>query len=220
MRFPATNGQEIVFSYAGDLYKVAMAGGEAHRLTSHVGYEMFPRFSPDGRTIAFTGQYDGNTEVYVMPATGGEPLRVTYTATNSRDDLGDRMGPNNIVMGWTTDGQRIIYRNRIGSGFEGRLLTVDKEGGLSAPIPLPEGGFCSYSPDGKRLVLVFVNTGFEREEVRLTLPKAMQKQVRKISLYRTDERTDLSLVETLDGASRSLSIAPRSLTTCVVELGF
>ena len=151
MRFPATNGQEIVFSYAGDLYKVAMAGGEAHRLTSHVGYEMFPRFSPDGRTIAFTGQYDGNTEVYVMPATGGEPLRVTYTATNSRDDLGDRMGPNNIVMGWTTDGQRIIYRNRIGSGFEGRLLTVDKEGGLSAPIPLPEGGFCSYSPDGKRL---------------------------------------------------------------------
>ena len=143
MRFPATNGQEIVFSYAGDLYKVAMAGGEAHRLTSHVGYEMFPRFSPDGRTIAFTGQYDGNTEVYVMPATGGEPLRVTYTATNSRDDLGDRMGPNNIVMGWTTDGQRIIYRNRIGSGFEGRLLTVDKEGGLSAPIPLPEGGFCS-----------------------------------------------------------------------------
>ena len=68
--------------------------------------------------------------------------------------------------------------------------------------------------------MVFVNTGFEPEEVQLSLPKAMQKQVRKISLYRTDERTDLSLVETLDGASRSLSIAPRSLTTCVVDLGF
>ncbi|MGM9760416.1 MAG: protease, partial [Parabacteroides sp.] len=151
LRFPATNGEEVVFSYAGDLYKVPMAGGEARRLTSHVGYEMFPRFSPDGRTIAFTGQYDGNTEVYTIPAEGGEPLRVTYTATNSRDDLGDRMGPNNIVMGWTPDGQRIIYRNRMGSGFEGRLYTVEKEGGLSDPIPLPEGGFCSYSPDGKRL---------------------------------------------------------------------
>ena len=79
-------------------------------------------------------------------------------------------------------------------------------------------GSAYRSPDGKRLVLVFVNTGFEREEVRLTLPKAMQKQVRKISLYRTDERTDLSLVESIEGASRPLSIAPRSLTTCVVEL--
>lgn len=151
LRFPATNGKEIVFSYAGDLYKVPAAGGEAQRLTSHVGYEMFPRFSPDGKMIAFTGQYDGNTEVYTMPATGGEPLRVTYTATNSRDDLGDRMGPNNIVMTWTPGGQRIVYRNRISDGFSGKLFTVDKEGGLSEAIPLPEGGFCSYSPDGKQL---------------------------------------------------------------------
>lgn len=151
LRFPATNGEEIVFSYAGDLYKVAATGGEASRLTSYVGYEMFPRFSPDGQTIAFTGQYDGNTEVYTMPATGGEPLRITYTATNSRDDLGDRMGPNNIVMTWTPDGSGIVYRNRIGDGFSGQLYTVNKEGGLSKAIPLPEGGFCSYAPDGKRL---------------------------------------------------------------------
>lgn len=151
LRFPATNGQEIVFSYAGDLYKVPVSGGEARRLTSHVGYEMFPRFSPDGRTIAFTGQYDGNTEVYTLPAEGGEPLRITYTATNQRDDLGDRMGPNNIVMAWTPDGSRIVYRNRIGDGFSGKLYTVGKEGGLSEVIPLPEGGFCSYAPDGKKL---------------------------------------------------------------------
>lgn len=151
LRFPATNGKEIVFSYAGDLYKVPAAGGEAQRLTSHVGYEMFPRFSPDGKTIAFTGQYDGNTEVYTVPSDGGEPLRVTYTATNKRDDLGDRMGPNNIVMNWTPDGNRIVYRNRISDGFSGKLYTVDKEGGLSDVIPLPEGGFCSYSPDGKQL---------------------------------------------------------------------
>ncbi|MDL2319720.1 PDZ domain-containing protein [Alistipes sp. OttesenSCG-928-B03] len=151
LRFPTTNGSEIVFSYAGDLYRVPATGGEAVRLTSHVGYEMFPRFSPDGKTIAFTGQYDGNTEIYTIPATGGEPLRVTYTATNSRDDLGDRMGPNNIAMGWTPDGERIVYRNRRGDGFTGQLYTVSRHGGLSEQIALPEGGFCSYSPDGKRL---------------------------------------------------------------------
>lgn len=151
LRFPATNGSEIVFTYAGDLYKVPLQGGEAQRLTSYVGYEMFPRFSPDGQTIAFTGQYDGNTEVYTIPVTGGEPVRITYTATNRRDDLGDRMGPNNIVMTWTPDGKRIVFRNRIGDGFEGKLRTVAKEGGLSEVVPLPEGGFCSYSPDGKLL---------------------------------------------------------------------
>ncbi len=151
LRFPTTNGSEVVFSYAGDLYTVSINGGEAKRLTSHIGYEMFPKFSPDGKSIAFTGQYDGNTEVYTIPATGGEPLRITYTATNARDDLGDRMGPNNIVMGWTPDGKDIIYRNRISDGFTGKLYRVANHGGLSNVIPLPEGGFCSYSPNGDKL---------------------------------------------------------------------
>jgi tricorn protease len=151
LRFPTTNGIEIVFTYAGDLYKVSVNGGEAERLTSDVGYEMFARFSPDGKTIAFTGQYDGNTEIYTIPAEGGEPLRLTYTATNNRDDLGDRMGPNNITLCWTADDSGIVYRNRKGDGFTGNLYIVGKEGGLSEIIPLPEGGFCSYSPDGKRL---------------------------------------------------------------------
>ncbi|MDR2951036.1 MAG: PDZ domain-containing protein [Prevotella sp.] len=151
LRFPSTNGSEVVFSYAGDLYKVSINGGEAKRLTSHIGYEMFPKFAPDGNSIAFTGQYDGNTEVYTIPSVGGEPLRITYTPTNSRDDIGDRMGPNNIVMGWTPDGKNIVYRNRISDGFSGRLFLVNNEGGLSKGLPLPEGGFCSYSPDGKKL---------------------------------------------------------------------
>ena len=117
-----------IFVLAGAPVLLSAAGGEAQRLTSHVGYEMFPRFSPDGKTIAFTGQYDGNTEVYTMPATGGEPLRVTYTATNSRDDLGDRMGPNNIVMTWTPDGQRIVYRNR-NSGQGRRIVRSNSSSG-------------------------------------------------------------------------------------------
>ncbi|MDR2147537.1 MAG: protease, partial [Tannerella sp.] len=151
LRFPTTNGNEIVFTYAGDLYKVSATGGEAERLTSDVGYEMFARFSPDGETIAFTGQYDGNTEIYTIPKGGGEPLRLTYTATNSRDDLGDRMGPNNMTFGWTADGSGIVYRNRKGDSFRGNLYIVGKEGGMSEILPLPEGGFCSYSPDGKQL---------------------------------------------------------------------
>ncbi len=81
MRFPALHGDQVVFSYAGDLYTVDREGGVARKLTNHPGYKMFARFSPDGEHIAFTGQYDGNTEVYLMPAEGGVPERLTYTAT-------------------------------------------------------------------------------------------------------------------------------------------
>lgn len=151
MRFPAINGDQIVFSKGGDLYTVSATGGEARRLTSHPGNEIFPRFSPDGQSIAFTGQYDGNTEVYLIPANGGEPKRLTYTSTNGRDDLGDRMGPNNMVFTWSPDGKEIVYRNRIGGSFTGKLWKVSPDGGMPEVLPLPEGGFCSYSPDGKKL---------------------------------------------------------------------
>ena len=152
LRFPTTNGTDVVFTYAGDLYTAPLSGGEARRLTSHIGYELFARFSPDGKTIAFTGEYDGNREVYVMPAEGGEPRRLTYTSTNARDDVGDRMGPNNIVMTWTPNGEGVVYRNRIGDGFEGKLWIAPVKGGMPHALPLPEGGFCSFSPDnGKRL---------------------------------------------------------------------
>lgn len=151
LRFPATNGAEVVFSYAGDLYKAPITGGDAVKLTSHKGYEMFAKYSPDGKSIAFTGEYDGNREVYLMPASGGVPVRLTYTSTNGRDELGDRMGPNNIVMAWTPDGKDIVYRNRIGDGFTGNLWKVPADGAMPERLPLPEGGFCCYSPDGKKL---------------------------------------------------------------------
>ena len=149
LRFPATNGTDIVFSYAGDLWTVPVQGGQASRLTSHIGFEAFAKFSPDGKTIAFTGEYDGNREVYLIPAKGGEPERLTYTATNPRDDMGDRMGPNNIVMAWTGDG--IYYRNRTEDGFAGKLWKVSPEGGMPEMLPLPEGGWLSWSPDGTQM---------------------------------------------------------------------
>ncbi len=151
LRFPATNGTEVVFSYAGDLYSVPVTGGEARKLTSHKGYEMFAKYSPDGRQIAFTGEYDGNREVYLMPSEGGAPVRLTYTSTNGRDELGDRMGPNNIVTAWTPDGRNVVYRNRIGDGFPGNIWTVPTDGAMPTKLPLPEGGFCCYSPDGRKL---------------------------------------------------------------------
>ena len=153
LRFPAIHADQIVFTYAGDLYSVPSSGGVARKLTNHEGFEMFARFSPNGEHIAFTGQYDGNTEIYLMPAGGGVPQRLTFTATVERDDVSDRMGPNNIVMAWKNDGKNIIFRSRMRSfnSFNGRLYSVSKSGGLPDELPLPRGGFCSFSPDDKKL---------------------------------------------------------------------
>ena len=153
LRFPATNGAEIVFSYAGQLYAVGMDGGTARRLTSAPGYVTFPRFSADGAQLAFTAQYDGNTEVFVMPADGGTPKRLTYTATLNRDDVSDRMGPNNIVMSWKNTTNEIAFRSRMRTfnDFIGQLYTVGLDAEVPQQIPVPRGGFVSYSPDDTKM---------------------------------------------------------------------
>jgi tricorn protease len=153
LRFPSLNGNRVVFTYAGDLYTVSASGGVARRLTSDPkGFEMFARFSPDGKTLAFTGQYDGNTEVYVMPSDGGEPQRLTYTATLERDDVSDRMGPNNIVMAWK-DNETVVYRSRRNhwNPFKGELTLARLSGGVPEVLPVPRGGWCSFSPDGRQM---------------------------------------------------------------------
>lgn len=153
LRFPALHGNTLVFTHAGDLYTVPATGGVARRLTSDPeGFEMFARFSPDGKTLAFTGQYDGNTEVYVMPAEGGTPRRLTYTATLERDDVSDRMGPNNIVMAWK-DNETVVYRSRRNqwNPFKGELTLARIGGGVPEMLPVPRGGWCSFSPDGKQM---------------------------------------------------------------------
>jgi tricorn protease len=154
LRFPAVSADQIVFSYAGDLYTTPLTGGVARKLTAFAeGYEAFARFSPDGASVAFTGEYDGNREVYLMPATGGAPKRLTYTPSLTRDDISDRMGPNNLVMGWTHAGDKIVFRSRMAewNDFNGQLYLASKSGGTPERLPLPRGGFCSFSPDDSKL---------------------------------------------------------------------
>ncbi len=147
LRFPDIHGDTIVFSHAGDLWTVPVAGGMARRLTAGEGLELFPRFSPDGKWIAFTGQYDGSTDVYVMPAEGGEPRRLTWYPSQ---DNNDRMGWDNMVLGWTPDG-KILFRGQRGPirGFIGEPYVVRPDGGPVERFPLPESGAISFSPDGK-----------------------------------------------------------------------
>ena len=153
LRFPTTNDRDIVFCYAGELYTVGKDGGIARRLTSGPGYTSFPRFSPDGKQAAFTSEYDGNREVYVMPAEGGTPKRLTISATLGRDDISDRMGPNNIVMAWENTKPLIVFRSRMKSfnDFIGSLFTVGLDGELPQQVPVPRGGFTSFSPDDSKM---------------------------------------------------------------------
>ena len=96
MRFPDVHGERIVFVYGGDLWLASASGGAAHRITTHPGRELFPKFSPDGKWIAFTGQYDGNFNVYVMSSEGGQPRQLTFYQGGAQP-LSDRMGIHNEV---------------------------------------------------------------------------------------------------------------------------
>ncbi|MFL6529856.1 MAG: S41 family peptidase [Chthoniobacterales bacterium] len=153
LRFPTTNGSQIVFCFAGQLYTVPKDGGTARRLTSGPGYASFPHFSADGTQLAFTSAYDGNTEVYVMPADGGVPKRLTTTATLGRDDISDRMGPNNIVLAWQNTKPQVAFRTRMHmfNSFLGELYTVGMDADLPKQIPVPRGGFLSFSPDDSKM---------------------------------------------------------------------
>ena len=133
LRYPDIAGNTIVFSYGGDLWTVGVDGGTARRLTSDEGTEIFPKFSPDGKWIAFTGDYDGNTDVYVMPAEGGEPRRLTYHPQPDQ------------VLTWTPDGQRVLFRSprtSFSARFD-KLFTVGINGGMPEELPLPAAGLTS-----------------------------------------------------------------------------
>ena len=108
MRFPDVYKDKVVFVYGGDLWLASTSGGVARRITANPGRELFPKFSPDGKWIAFTGQYDGNFNVYVIPSEGGQPRQLTFYQ-GSAQPLSDRMGIHNQVINWTPDGKRIVF---------------------------------------------------------------------------------------------------------------
>ncbi len=151
MRFPDVGKDQVVFSYAGDLWLVSTQGGTARRITTHPGLELFPKFSPDGRWIAFTGQYDGNFNVYVIPSGGGEPRQLTFEPDPIH--VPERMGPNNEVITWFPDSRRILFlsRRQTFNGWFGQLYSVGIDGGLPEPLPVPKGGLTSFSPDGTKI---------------------------------------------------------------------
>src|SRR5215470_5874707 len=139
---PTLSKTQIVFAYGGYLWRVQREGGEARQLTTG-GHEGLPIFSPDGNWIAFTGEYDGNADVYVIPADGGEPRRLTW-----------HPGPD-VAEGWTPDGQKVLFRSaREAYADFDRLYTVGMEGGWPDVLPMWRAEDAWFSPDGARIAYV------------------------------------------------------------------
>jgi tricorn protease len=152
LRFPDVCGDKVVFTYAGDLWLASTQGGTATRLTAGPGLEQSARFSPDCSRIAFTGEYGGDDQVYVVDATGGEPKQLTFYP--AMGPLPQRWGFDNQVYGWTPDGKSILFRGWRDSisVSNPHLYTVSVDGGLPATLPMPTAGVGRYSPDGKQIV--------------------------------------------------------------------
>jgi tricorn protease len=151
LRYPDIHGDRIAFVYAGDIWTVAASGGTAQRLTSHEGLELYPKFSPDGRWVAFSAEYDGTRQVHVIPAEGGTPKQLTFY--NDVGPMPPRGGTDYRIYGWTPDGSHVVFRaNRLPHGARlGRPYQVPVAGGLETPLAVPESGGADLSPDGRRL---------------------------------------------------------------------
>jgi tricorn protease len=153
MRYPTIHGESVVFEACGNLWLVDRKGGTAQRLTTDPGFDILPRFSPDGKYIAFTGQYQQNSDVYLIPAAGGAAKRLTFHS-DVVDEAPLRWGPDNMVVTWTPDSKNVVFlsrRNTFNSWF-GRYFSVAITGGLPSELPLDRGGMLSYSPDGQKIV--------------------------------------------------------------------
>src|SRR5437588_5117193 len=141
-RQPAVSADKIAFVYAGDLWLVPKTGAPAVRLSSPLGEESFPRFSPDGTKLAYSADYDGNVDVYVVPTVGGTPLRLTH------HPMADR------VVGWHPDGKRVLFASGRESGRQrySQFYLVSVDGGMPEKLPVPFGEFGAFSPDASRFV--------------------------------------------------------------------
>jgi tricorn protease len=160
MRFPDINKDLIAFVYAGDIWTVSSGGGEARRLTSHDGLEIFPKISPDGKWIAFSGEYTGSRQIYVIPSNGGMPRQLTWY--NSVGILPPRGGWDNVVLDWTPDSRQILFRsNRTAfNDRQGKYFLVSLDGKFEKSLQIVNGGFGVLSPDGSSIVFTPVDREF------------------------------------------------------------
>ena len=162
-RSPRSPKRTSRFAYAGDLWLVAREGGEARLLTSGEGTKTDPVFSPDGSMIAFSGDYDGNVDVYVMPSEGGVPRRLTHHPAVDE------------VVGWAPDGKSVLFRSTRNSYSRfNRLFTVSLEGGLPHELPLPTAEFGAFSADGKHIAYVPVDNN--RQALRYWMEALSRRQ--------------------------------------------
>ncbi len=150
LQYPDVSQTQIVFSYAGDLWVAPKEGGTALKLSSPAGQELYPHFSPDGSRIAYSADYDGNQEIYVIPSMGGKPTRVTYHGMPDR------------IIDWYPDGKRLLYVSSMNSGKQrfNQFFSVSPEGGMPEQLPVPYGEMASLSPDGKKIAYTKMTQAF------------------------------------------------------------
>jgi len=160
LRFPDIHGDQVAFTYAGDIYVASTRGGLARQLTSDEGFEIFPKFSPDGSQIAFSAEYNGTRQVFVIPSNGGTPKQLTWY--NDVGVMPPRGGFDYRVLDWTPDGQHILVRaNRLPWGVRmGRYHLVPANGGQEQAMEIPEGGGGMFSPDGGKIVYTPIDREF------------------------------------------------------------
>ena len=141
MQYPDIRGDRIVFTYEDDLWTVPLSGGTAVRLTVHPGSEYAAKISPDGAWIAFSGSYDKGPNVYLMPADGGAPRRLSF-------------GPSAQVVTWSPDGKSVVFRSSFENTFRPitKLYAVSTDGSMPERLPVPRGTLCTFSPDGRKMV--------------------------------------------------------------------
>jgi len=160
LRQPDIHGDTVAFVYGGDIWLASAHGGEARRLTSDAGMEYFPKFSPDGKWIAFTGDYSGSRQVFVISADGGQPRQLTFY--NDVGAIPPRGGIDNRILDWTPDGKYILF-NPHRLPWSDRMpahYIIPATGGMETKLPIPEGSAGSYSPDGTKLAFTHIEREF------------------------------------------------------------
>ncbi len=193
LRYPDVHADQVVFTHGGDLWIASTQGGEARRLTAHPGLEFSAKFSPDGSQIAFTGQYGGDEQVYVMPSAGGEPRQLSFYPAIG--PLPQRWGFDNQVYGWTPDGAAVVFRStyRHWEMSEARAYRVALDGSLPEPLPMPLSGAVDLAPDGQYIVY-----------------SPLARDHRTWKRYQGGWAQDLYVFDTRAGTARNLTNHPRT----------